>query len=337
MPGDSPYYGDPVKFMTDAKVVLAPMAGITDAAFRVTARMNGARFAFTEMIDANGMFYKNIKTYEMLDHPPEDWPLGVQIAGFEERHIIYAAQKCEERGYKMLDFNAACPVPKVVKTGKGAAFLRDVDRFASVMAKLVRAVSIPVTVKIRAGWDSDSLNYLEIARAAEGAGAKAVFIHARTKTAMYKGKPDHALTRNLKEAVGIPVFASGNIFSAGDAVSVLKDTGCDGVLIARGSLGNPWIFREFYDTLEGRPVQPVGFSAVKAALREHFELALRYVDEKRVFPRMYKHVAWYLKRYGNMRSTMKEYLNARDMDKFRAFMDRLEIDEDNRLYLKEGA
>jgi tRNA-dihydrouridine synthase B len=313
---------DSIAKMIDAKIILAPMSGITDVPFRLMARKFGCRFAFTEMIDVNGVFYNNHKTLKMLDRIPGDDPLGVQIVGEDPEKILYAAKVCEEKGFSVLDFNAGCPAPKVVKSGKGSALLKDPKKLAGIVKKLVRTLKIPVTVKIRSGWDESSLNYIEIAKAAEGEGASAICIHSRTKKQMYKGKACRETIRKAKKAVSIPVFASGNIFLPSDVEEVFKITGCDAAFLARGVFGKPWIFGKIYNHLADTDFQvPRIFEDVKKTIIEHFSLCLRFYDFSRTRSKMYKHICWYLKRYKGLNEVMKRYVKLQDFNAFLKFME----------------
>ncbi|KJJ84245.1 tRNA-dihydrouridine synthase B [Candidatus Omnitrophus magneticus] len=320
-----------IEEMLKAKFILAPMAGNTDIPFRLIARKYGCRFAFTEMIDVNGIFHKNLKTLKMMSHPDEDSPLGVQIVGAEEEKILHAAKLCEDNGAKLIDLNSACPAHKVTRLGKGSALLKDLEKFKNIISCLTKNLKVPVTIKIRAGWDDNTKNCVTAAKIAEDEGARAITIHPRTQTQMYKGKPDHELTRAIKETVKIPVFASGNIFTPDDAFDVLKQTSCDGVFIARGSLGKPWIFRDIYSRAQNENIPAPDFTEKKKIILEHFELAVKYGNERRNIPRMYKHVSWYLKGFKNMNDIMKKYIQFKTYDSIIKFVETLEISQDEKL------
>lgn len=325
-----------VQKMLEARFVMAPMAGVTDVPFRMMVRRFGCRFAFTEMIDSTGMLYRSRRTSAMLKRPPEDSPAGVQISGEDAEKILYTARICEEKGFDVIDVNAGCPSRKVVKGGKGAALLKDPVKLGRIVEELVKNLSVPVTVKIRSGWDEESMNYVEVAKVVELSGAKAICIHPRTREQMYKGKAEHDAVREIKEAVKIPVFASGNIFSAFDAASVMERTGCDGVFVARGALGRPWIFRELYDYFSGKKeiVEP-SFEEVKAIVARHFsECEVSYGSFVRARSRMYKHVTWAFKRYKGIHEAMKTYTTLPDEAAFLDFLRRLELEGGKYLSLK---
>lgn len=322
-----------IRKIIEAKAVMAPMSGITDIPFRLMARKFGCKFAFTEMIDVNGIFYKNLKTFSLMDRVPADAPLGVQFVGQDVEKLVYAAKVSEDKAFDVLDINAGCPARKVVKTGKGAALMREAVKFGKIVGAVVKAAGIPVTVKIRSGWDDANLNYIEIGKIAEAEGASAVCIHARTKEKMYKGQPDHNIISELKQALKIPVFASGNIFTARGAKEVLEHTGSDAVFLARGALGRPWIFDEINRCLNPEDEgYSIGFNDLKDIVKEHFSLSARYYGNFLTLKRMYKHLAWYLKGYKNLNEVMKEYRNVRDLESFKIFMERLYLDEENHLY-----
>jgi tRNA-dihydrouridine synthase B len=325
---------DAISEMVKAKAVLAPMSGITDIPFRLMARKFGCRFTFTEMIDINGLIYNNQKTYGLMDTVPEDAPIGVQLVGEDADKFAKVAEICEEKGFSVLDINAGCPARKVIKCGKGSALMKDPEKLAGIIGKLVKIVSIPVTVKIRSGWDERNLNYIEVAKAAAAAGASAVGIHTRTRDAMYRGSADHSITERLKKALDVPVFASGNIFSSEDAFKVMDETGCDGVFVARGALGRPWIFKEIAASGRGKnTVISYGLDKIKDIMLEHYALYLKYSNELIAKRRMYKHVTWYLKKYKNLNEVMKVYLKADGPESFKNFIKNLSVDERNRIVL----
>ncbi|MFH1797791.1 MAG: tRNA dihydrouridine synthase DusB [Candidatus Omnitrophota bacterium] len=316
---------DAIDKMVRAKVVLAPMSGVTDIPFRMMARKFGCAFAFTEMIDVNGIIHNNRKTFKLMDRFPGDSPLGVQLVGQDEEKILYAAKICEEKGFDVLDINAGCPARKVVKGGKGAALLKDPVKLAGIIRKLVKELAIPVTVKIRSGWDKDSINYMEVAKAVVSEGAKSICIHSRRKDEMYRGKPDHNVVSILKKEVKVPVFASGNIFSLQDVKDVFAKTGCDGVFLARGALGRPWFFREindFFSKSSQREEPPL--EEIKNVIIDHCSLNMEFYNKKMALKRMYKHLTWYLKRLKGLDGIMRQYKNVEDFDSFCEFIKTVE-------------
>ena len=317
-----------VSAMVAAKAVLSPMAGVTDAPFRLICRKYGCRFAFTEMLDVNGIAYGNIKTLKYLDITPGDSPLGAQIVGQDEKRMLEAALVCQDRGFKVIDINAGCPARKVIKGGKGSALLKDPVKLGRIVGLLVSKVKAQITVKIRSGWDDESKNYLEVAKIAEMEGASAICVHPRTRTEMYRGGTiSHEPTREVKQAVKIPVFASGNIFSAHDAKTVMDYTACDGVFLARGTLGKPWIFRDVNEAFLGGSLQEEpALDEKKLIMAEHFRLSEEYYGKFLATKRMYKHVCWYLKKYKNLNSVMNAYRKVKDLESFREFIEKITFD-----------
>ena len=224
--------------------MLAPMAGVSDLPFRLIAREFGCPLAFTEMINARALSLRNAKTIRLLRSLPLDKPLGVQLLGHEPDALREALDALADYPYDVVDLNAACPVHKVTRKGEGAALLREPETLSRLVAALVKHAPVPVTVKIRSGWDNDSINAPETAKRIEAAGARAVCVHGRTRNQGYRGRADMSVIRAVKKAVAIPVIASGDAFSREAAARIAEETGCDAVMIARGALGNPWIFRD---------------------------------------------------------------------------------------------
>lgn len=326
---------DSISKIINLKVFMSPMSGITDLPFRTILQKHGCRFMFTEMIDANGLFYNNFKTMRMLNRAKDTYTYGVQLIGSDEEKILRAANICEDKGFSILELNAACPVHKVTKDGKGSALLKDLKKLQKIISCLVKGIKIPLTVKIRSGWDNSNLNYLKSAKIIEETGASAICIHPRTKLQMYKDMPCHEITRAVKETVKIPVFASGDIFSTEDVNKVFKSTNCDAISIARGALGRPWIFKQIYSGLNGSGHCPApSFDEIKSIITEHLAICLEFFDAKRAFLRMYKHCNWYFKEYGNRHFIMQKYREIHDFEQFKHFMDRLCVDGDKKLYLK---
>ncbi|MFH1665745.1 MAG: tRNA dihydrouridine synthase DusB [Candidatus Omnitrophota bacterium] len=334
---------DPIAQMIEARAVLAPMSGITDIPFRLLARKFGCKFAFTEMIDVNGIVYKNRKSFRLLERVEGDAPLGVQLVGQDADKMVSVARICEEKGFEILDLNAGCPARKVVSCGKGSALMKEPGKLAGMVRRLVKELTIPVTVKIRSGWDEDNLNYMEVAGMLEEEGASAICIHTRTKEQMYKGAPSHNIVREIKERIKIPVFASGNIFSVNDIAGVIDETKCDGVFVARGALARPWIFREANAFFSGGQTGPGGglpkdpdLDELKGIIADHFALCRRFYNDSMTFKRMYKHIVWYLKKFKNINSIMIDYKKAYDQASFENFLTRLRLDEKNRLFMEKS-
>jgi len=274
--------------------MLSPMAGVSDLPFRLISRSFGCPLAFTEMIDVNAIFQKDKRTAHMLSSAPDDRPLGVQLLGNSESQIPVALERLSGHTCDLIDFNAACPSPKVTRKGKGAALMLEPKKLRDILAALVRHSPIPVAVKIRAGWDADSVNARDVALYAEEAGINALFIHGRTKTQGYSGTVDYGIIREVKEALSIPVIASGDNLSVERVQKMFNETGCDGVAIARGALGNPWIFRQITDSFAGSAaVHWPDIAQRVAVMKRHLELAAGHWGEKRGIGSFRKFFIWY--------------------------------------------
>lgn len=272
---------------------MAPMAGVTDLPFRLLVREQGCDLTFTEMVSSKAIQFKNRQTWKMLDL--EAQPTGVQLFGSDPQVMAQAARVAQAQGAAVIDINMGCPVPKVVGNGEGAALMRAPDLAFSIVKAVSRAVSIPVTAKIRAGWDRKSVNAVEFAQGLAQAGARAITVHGRTREQMYSGSADWEIIGQVVRAVSVPVIGNGDIWSGTDALAMLRQTGCRGVMLARGVLGNPWLFAEVSAALSGREYQPPTIGQrIKTALR-HFHLELEYREERKAVLFMRKHLAWYLK------------------------------------------
>lgn len=281
----------------DSKLALAPMAGVCDLAFRAVCRSFGAGLTYTEMVSAKALVYQDGKTRSLLKLGEDEHPAAAQIFGSDIGCMGEAAALAEEiSGADIIDINMGCPVGKVVKGGDGSALMLDPDRAMKIIEAVRRSTSCPVTVKIRKGWDKGKANAVEFARMAEAAGASAVAVHGRTRVQMYAGTADWDIIRDVKENVGIPVLANGDVFTAGDAVRILKYTGADMVMIGRGAFGNPWLFMQARAAINGEPVGslPPLHVRVDTAVSQ-FELAEKYKGAKIACLEARKHFAWYLK------------------------------------------
>ena len=273
-------------------LILAPMAGITNLPMRILARECGAGLCFTEMISVNGLVREGKKTFELLRSTREDRPLGIQLFGDDPALLAEGARLVEAHG-DLIDINMGCPVKKVVGTGAGSALLRDPVKTAAIVRTVRQATRLPLTIKIRSGWHAEDNNFLEIARIAAAEGCDAVTLHPRSRAQMFDGHADWDKIRELRLALPLPVSGSGDVFSARDAVAMLQQTGCAGVMIARGGLGNPWMFREIEALLAGRnPVPPQAAERQDTALR-HLELFIGLAGERVALLEMRKHLSWY--------------------------------------------
>lgn len=277
-------------------VLLAPMAGITNLPFRILVREFGCALAFTEMISANGLVRKTGKSYRFLNSSLNDKPLGVQIFGSDPAVLFDAAQVVSDYGADLLDINMGCPVKKVVKTGAGAALLRNPEQARLILRAVRKATSLPLTVKIRSGWRQGEIKALEIAHIAEDYGINAVIIHPRTADQGFSGTADWNVIKVIKRHLCIPVIGSGDIRSPQDAYNMLTSTGCDGVMIGRGALGNPWIFRNIISFLEDKkgflPPLP---SEREKIIKYHMEMEVNYLGESLGIRNFRKHLLWYTK------------------------------------------
>lgn len=273
-------------------LILAPMAGITNLPMRLIARECGASMCFTEMVSVNGLVRDGKKSFDLLQGSPADRPLGIQLFGDDPRVLAEGARLVESYG-DLVDINMGCPVRKVVNTGAGSALLREPERVRAIIRGVRQATPLPLTIKIRIGWQADEPNFLEIARIAEGEGCNAITLHPRSQAQMFEGDADWSKITELKQSVNIPVIGSGDLFSAGDIIAMLDQTGCDGVMVARGALGYPWIFSEALDILAGRePHLPTPAEKLSAALR-HLELFVDLAGERVAVNEMRKHLSWY--------------------------------------------
>lgn len=282
--------------MLPNRVFAAPMAGVTDKAFRILAREQGCGLVFTEMISAKGLVYRNQRTREMLDLSGEKGPVAVQLFGAEPEVMAEGALMAEAAGAAIIDINMGCPVPKVVKNGEGSALMRNPSLAAAIVAAVAGRVKVPVTVKIRAGWCRDTMNAADFARAMADAGAQAVTVHGRTRDQFYSGRADWGIIKQVTEAVAVPVIGNGDIWTPEDAARMLAETGCAAIMIGRGALGNPWLFSRTVAYLEQGVLlpEPSPRERIAMALR-HLDLVVSFKGETVGVREMRKHLAWYIK------------------------------------------
>ena len=279
-----------------APVVLAPMAGVFDAPYRVIAHGYGAALVCTEMVSDKGLLYNNVHTEEMLHIEPGEHPVSMQIFGSEPETMAKAAARVEAAGADIVDINMGCPVKKVVSNGEGSALMRDLPRAEAIIRAVVHAVSIPVTVKMRTGWNEAEFTAPELAKRAEAAGAAAVAVHGRTREQFYSGHADWSKIAAVVQAVSIPVIGNGDIADGPSAGRMLAETGCSGVMIGRGAQGNPWVFREVTRYLQDGTILPPPSAAEKyRQLLAHFQALVAYKGAYTGLREMRSHASWYTK------------------------------------------
>lgn len=278
----------------DNNLILAPMAGVTDLPFRLLCKQMGAGLVCMEMVSAKAITYKNKNTESLLEIMPEEMPASLQLFGREPETMAEAVKMIQHRPYAILDVNMGCPVPKIVGNGEGSALMKEPKLAGEIVEALVRVSEKPVTVKIRKGFDDDHVNAVEMAHIAQESGAAAVAVHGRTREQYYSGKADWDIIRQVKEAVKIPVIGNGDINSGEDAIRMMRETGCDGVMIGRGTRGNPWIFKDILHFLEtGEHLDSPSKEEMAEVILRHGRMLMEYKGEYIGIREMRKHTAWY--------------------------------------------
>ena len=277
-------------------VFLAPMAGVTDMAFRILCKRKGCGLTYTEMVSAKGLHYKSDNTAVLLEIAEEERPAAVQVFGSEPEIVAEAAKRAEAGGAAIIDINMGCPTPKIVKNGDGSALMKRPERVGEIVRSVVTAVRVPVTIKTRKGWEVGSVNAVEIAYIAAREGAAAITVHGRTREQFYSGTADWDIIKQVKRTVDIPVIGNGDITKPQDAKRMLEETGCDAVMIGRGAQGNPWIFKRTVEYLKtGQLLPEPTYEQRISAIIEHMDMVTELKGEGTGVKEMRKHAAWYLK------------------------------------------
>ena len=278
----------------DNNIILAPMAGVTDLPFRLLCKEQGAGLVCTEMISAKAILYKNKNTDALMEIHQEEMPVSLQLFGSDPDIISEMAKQIEEHPFSILDINMGCPVPKVVNNNEGSALMKNPKRVGEIVSAVVKAIRKPVTVKIRSGFDAEHINAVEIAKIVEDSGAGAVAVHGRTREPFYAGAADWEVIAEVKNAVSIPVIGNGDIADGEGAAKMLRDTGCDGIMIGRAARGNPWIFREITSYLgNGTLPEAPSKEERKETMFRHAKLQMQYKGEYTGVREMRKHISWY--------------------------------------------
>lgn len=280
----------------DNRVFLSPMAGVTDLPFRLICKQKGCGMLYTEMINAKALCYNDENTKKMTKIEDEEHPIAIQIFGSEPEYMGRAAEILNSHPNEILDINMGCPAPKVIKNGDGSALMKNPKLAEEVMRAVVENSTKPVTLKIRKGWDDNSVNAVEIAKIAEQAGISAVAIHGRTREQYYSGKADWDIIKEIKESISIPVIGNGDVFEIDDAINMLEKTNCDAIMIGRGAQGNPWIFNRINHYMQTGEIlaKPTAEEKISTAI-EHMKLAVAEHGEYVAVREMRKHIGWYIK------------------------------------------
>ena len=321
---------------------LAPLAGVSDRVFRGLARRYGAEYTTSEMVSAKALCYEQlqkrpvtearVRTAPLAAVMRDEAPMSVQLFGAEPSFMAEAAKLLECGEYRgacgeippaAIDVNMGCPMTKIVGNGEGAALMRNPILAAEIVRTMANAVRLPITVKIRAGWDKNSINAVEMAKRLEDAGARMICIHGRTREQMYAPSADWSIIKSVKESVLIPVVGNGDIFCADDALRMMRETGCDGVMIARGAQGNPWIFDEIRCAMDGVPYSPPTIEARLSVALEHAEALVALRGERVGLPDSRKHMAWYLHGIRGAAAARDEIMHAQSLDELRMIFEKL--------------
>ena len=312
----------------DNNLILAPMAGVTDLPFRVLCKEQGAGLICMEMVSAKGIYYNNKNTESLLAIDEREHPVSLQLFGSDPEIMSEMAKRIEYRPFDILDINMGCPVPKVVNNGDGSALMKNPILAGEIIEKTAKAIKKPLTVKIRKGFDDAHVNAVEMAHIAEESGAAAIAVHGRTREQYYSGKADWEIIRKVKEAVKIPVIGNGDIFTPQDAYRMQQETGCDGLMIARGAQGNPWIFRELKESFEGQPISPrPTYKEVCQMILRHASMQIEYVGEHMGMLQMRKQVAWYTAGYPGSSKLRQEVNQITTYEELKSLLTRFAVSD----------
>lgn len=307
----------------EAGAALAPMAGVTDMPMRILCYEQGAAWAVTEMISAKGYLYapENARAItELLRRDEHEGTLGLQLFGREPQTMAEAAARLSEQGFAFIDINMGCPAHRIVGNGEGSALMKEPDLAGEIIAATAKASAVPVTVKMRSGWDEEHINAVELAIIAQQAGASALTVHPRTRVQQYAGHSDWSIIRAVKESVSIPVIGNGDVRNADDYEQMIQETGCDAVAIGRGAQGNPWIFAEIRARLEGKTFQKPHFQErIDTALR-HTRMQAAYIGERGALREMRKHIGWYLHGLPEAARIRMQLCHVNDLEDMECFM-----------------
>jgi nifR3 family TIM-barrel protein len=310
----------------EGNLLLGPMAGVTDLPFRLLCKEQGVDLVYTEMVSAKGVQYNNKNTEQLLQIADEERPAALQLFGADPDILRDTARRLEHRNFDILDINMGCPVPKVVNNGEGSALMKNPKLIGEIVRKVSTDYSKPVTVKIRKGFHEDSINAVEVAKIAEENGAAAIAVHARTREQYYSGKADWEVIRQVKEAVSVPVIGSGDVFSPQDAKAMIEQTGCDAIMMARGTRGNPWFFAQIKAYLNKGVLLPKpNFDEVRAMILRHAVMLADYKGETIAIREMRKHVAWYTTGYPGSAKLRNHVNEIETMDDLKKLLEKYQI------------